>query len=280
MEQRWRGKTGGTAGMQRMLKNVMRFLPLELMYVAVSLIVPFYMLFNHREYLASYHYFKNRLGYGKVKSFFHVYMNHFMFGKIVLDRFAAFGGKRYQINADHMELYDELSSSDKGFIVLSAHIGCFEIAGCMLTSHEKQFNAIVYDKESTTISNSREKRMSGHNMKMIPLKKDMSHLFAINAAIDRGEIVSMSADRTNGSQKTLKCIFMGAEAHFPCGPFSLANIKNIPMLAVFVMKTGVRRYNIHISKVRNAQHFVLCIESVLKKYPLQWFNYYEFWEES
>lgn len=277
LERPWSGKTGGTDGMQDLLIEVLRFMPQEMIYCLVALVVPFYMVFYHKAYLAIYRYFRYRIGYGRVKSFFNVYRNFFIFGQVVIDRFAAFAGRQYRVKVENLELFNELASAEGGFLMLSSHVGCYEIAGCMLTSWQKKFNAIVYAGETETILKNREKRMSGHNMKMIPLKKDLSHLILINAALNSGEIVSLSADRVNGSCKTVKCSFFDSEANFPQGPFSLARMKGIPMLAVFVMKEGVRRYHIYLSKVEDAKQFSAHLETVLRKYPAQWFNYYDFW---
>lgn len=274
----WAGKTDGTEWMQSILKGILRFIPHEVLYGIMALIVPFYMVFNNNAYLSIYHYFRCRLGFGRVKSFVNVYRNHFVFGQVVLDRFAAFAGMRFRLTIDHIELFEELASRESAFLMLSSHMGCFEMAGCMLTSKEKVFNVLVYMNETETINKSRNRLMSTHNMRMIPLKEDMSHLFAINAALDKGEIVSMSADRINGSQKTVKCLFMGGDVFLPNGPFVLSQVKKIPMLAVFVMKDGIRHYRVFISKIENAQQFASHMEDVLRKYPTQWFNYYDYWK--
>lgn len=279
VEKQWSGKTIGTEWMQGLLIELLRFVPQEIMYCMVAVVVPFCMLFFRKECLSIYRYFKYRIGYGRIKSFFKVYQNFFVFGQVVLDRFAAFAGKRFHVKIEGMEFFDELASAEGGFLMLSSHVGCYEIAGCMLTSWQKRFNAIVYAGETSMVLKSRENRMSGNNMKMIPLKEDISHLFIINSALDRGEIVSLSADRINGSCKTVKCSFMGSMASFPSGPFSLARVKNIPMLAVFVMREGVRHYHIYISRVEDANQFSVRLETVLRRYPVQWFNYYDFWDK-
>ena len=80
--------------MQRTLIRLFRILPLGVLYGCMALVIPFYMLFA-KGFRASYSFFRKRMGYGPVKSFFHVYKNEFEFGKVVLDRFAAFAGKKF-----------------------------------------------------------------------------------------------------------------------------------------------------------------------------------------
>ena len=57
------------------------------------------------------------------------------------------------------------------------------------------------------------------HIRMIPVSPDMSHLFDINAALSKGEVVSIPADRIWGSPKKLVKCFLGGEASFPYGPF-------------------------------------------------------------
>ena len=126
---------------------------------------------------------------------------------------------------------------------------------------------------------------------MIPVKEDLSHLFALNAAIDKGEIVSMPADRIFGSQKSVDCHFFGATARFPLGGFAMAVQKNVPVLAVFVMKEGMRKYHAYVQEItcdtqvgkreqmaQLAQSFAERLEAIVRRYPTQWFNYYDFWK--
>jgi predicted LPLAT superfamily acyltransferase len=127
---------------------------------------------------------------------------------------------------------------------------------------------------------------------MVTVKEDLSHLFTLNAAFDNGDIISMMADRVFGSQKTVDCQFLSKTAHFPAGPFSLAVKKKAPVLAVFVMKEGFKKYRIIIKRIpydtsaekekqitELAQNFVSMLEEILRQYPTQWFNYYDFWKQ-
>ena len=275
----WSGKTDGLPWMQRSLIAMFRVLPLWLPYCIMALVVPFYMIFNRKGYKAMYRFFRERFGFGRWKSFWKVYANHFRFGQIILDRFGVYAGKKYRFIVDGQELMDELEKHPEGFISLSSHVGNYEIAGYSLKPKSKRFNALVYAGETATVMENRKKMLSQNNMSMIPVKEDMSHIFELNAAIDRGEIVSMPSDRVFGSQKACECSFFGEKARFPMGAFALATKKNVPMLAVFVMKESYRTYHAYVRKIANAQDFADNLEEIVKKYPTQWFNYFDFWKQ-
>ena len=275
----WSGKTDGQPWMQRSLIAMFRVVPLWLPYGVMALVVPFYMIFNRKGYNAMYRFFRERMNYGRWKSFWKVYANHFHFGQIILDRFGVYAGKKYRFITEGQELMDELETHPEGFVNLSSHVGNYEIAGYSLKPKSKRFNALVYAGETATVMENRQKMLSQNNMSMIPVKEDMSHLFLLNNAIDNGEIVSMPADRIFGSQKAVECQFFGEKARFPMGAFALASKKNVPMLAVFVMKESYKTYHAYVREIKNAQDFADNLEEIVKRYPTQWFNYFDFWKQ-
>ena len=288
----WSGKTDGQPWMQRSLIGMFRVLPLWLLYGFMALVVPFYMIFNRKGYRAMYGFFRERLGYGRWKSFWSVYANHFRFGQIILDRFGVYAGKKYQFITEGQELMDALENRPEGFLLLSSHVGNYEIAGYSLKPKNKRFNALVYAGETATVMENRQRLLTQNNMSMILVKEDLSHLFAINTALDNGEMVSMPADRIFGSQKNVECQFFGAKANFPLGAFAMAVQKDVPVLAVFVMKEGMKRYHAYVKEVvcdrqagkreqmaQLAQSFAECLETIVRCYPTQWFNYFDFWKQ-
>ena len=277
--------------MQRALIPLFRVSPLWLPYGIMAMVVPFYMLFNRKGYKAMYQFFRERLGLGPWKSFWMVYANHFRFGQIILDRFGVYAGKKYHFIREGQEQMDELETHPEGFMLLSSHIGNYEIAGYSLKPKRKKFNALVFAGETATVMENRQRLLSQNNMSMILVKEDMSHLFALNAALDNGEIVSMPGDRIFGSQKTVDCEFFGATAHFPMGGFALAVQKEVEVLTVFVMKEGMKTYHAFVCSIqcdrtenkreqikKLAQAFAMQLEEIVRRYPTQWFNYYDFWK--
>lgn len=276
--------------MIRSLVAVMKVLDRRAIYLVMALIVPFYMIFNHKGYKAIYRFFCQRLGLGPLKSFFKVYANHFRFGQVIVDRYAAYAGKRFRFTFDGNDMFLAMLNEPGGFVQLSSHIGNYEMVGYSLTSSNKRINGLFYGGESEVMMDFRRKILSMHNIGLIEVNGSMEHIFQMNAAIDRGEIVSMTGDRMLGSPKSFRCSFMGADANFPMGPFALAVQKNVPIVAVFCMRGKWGVYNVYVRKITSlpelnpraamqdmAQKFAAELESIVRLYPTQWFNYYDFW---
>ena len=125
----------------------------------------------------------------------------------------------------------------------------------------------------------------------MPVQEDLSHIFVFNAALAAHEIVSMPADRTLGSSKTVRCSFFGEEAAFPAGPFTLAVRRGATAFAVFVVKESAKVFRAIVEELRVpesgsadekvqalAKDYAAVLERVAKAYPDQWFNFFDFWK--
>ena len=286
----WPGTTYGNEWMHKWLIRLLRLLDVRILYLFVAIfIIPVCLLLNPSRGTA-FRYFRRRMGYGRFKAAWKTYTNHCLFSQVVVDRFAMYAGKRFRIETEGEEHFHELSARKEGFLLLSAHIGNYEIAGYTLTSERKRLNALVFAGEKASVQRNRGRMFEGKNINMIALNEDMSHLFEINQALTDGEIVSMPSDRINGSQKCIEHEFLGAKAKFPLGPFSVATAKGLNALAVNVMKTSLKGYKIFITPLpydkqaprqeqikQLSKAYVAELEHRVRQYPEQWYNFFEFW---
>ncbi len=286
----WEGTTYGNAWMHKWLIRLLRFTDVRILYAFTSVfVIPVCLLINPSAGII-YRFFRERMGFGRLKSALKTYQNHCLFGQVVIDRFAMYAGKKFRIEIEGLEYYQKLTSGKESFIQLSSHMGNYEIAGYTLMHDKKALNALVFFGEKASVMSNRARLFSGTNIKMIPIRPDMGHLFEIDQALQRGEIVSMPADRIFGSQKKLQISFLGQVADFPYGPFSIATMRGLPVLAVHVMKLKCRTYKIYATPLpydkeaprqeqikELAGKYVTELERMLSHYPTQWYNYFEFW---
>jgi predicted LPLAT superfamily acyltransferase len=101
----------------------------------------------------------------------------------------------------------------------------------------------------------------------------------------------MHADRFLEGNKTAVAPFLGAPARFPAGPFSLATGFKVPVSFVFAMKESALHYHFFASAPRDYDYsdkagvqqqllydFTQQMQQKVKQYPVQWYNYYDFWK--
>lgn len=288
---KWAGTTYGNGWMHKWLIRFLKVIDVRLLYVfAFVFIVPPTMAVNSKARKTIYQFYRKRFGLGCLKSSWMTYKNHCAFSQVVIDKFAMYAGKKFQITIDGYDQFQLLSEQPSGFVQLSSHIGNYEIAGYSLVAKNKRFNALVFGGEKASVMANRSKLFDGNNIRMIPMMADMSHLFVIDQALSDGEILSMPADRVFGSQKAFSLDFLGDKAKFPQGPFLIAAMRSVPMLFVSVMKTAAKKYHISVQRIDcNTQgntrskatdlatKYVKIFEETVRNHPAQWYNYFDFW---
>jgi predicted LPLAT superfamily acyltransferase len=114
----------------------------------------------------------------------------------------------------------------------------------------------------------------------------------IMAALRRGEVVCIRADRTLGG-RAVEATLLGEPVRLPAGPFLAAALTDAPVLAVYTAREGYRRYVCRVTEARRygetdglsrdaqvtraAQEFATSLDGMLRRFPLQWANFYDFW---
>jgi predicted LPLAT superfamily acyltransferase len=290
MEKRWAGTTYGNEWMHKWLIRLLRYIDNRILYAFVAIfVIPVCLLINPSRKI-TYRYFRKRHGYNKIKAAWKTYVNHYLFGQVVIDKFAMYAGKDFETEIEGYEHFLKLASKDEGFIQLSSHVGNYEIAGYTLKADKKKFNALVFFGEKASVMQNRMKLFADTNIKMIAIRPDMGHLFEIDEALTNGETVSMPADRIFGSQKKLTINFLGALADFPYGPFSVATMRGLDVVTVHVIKLSWNKYKIIVKPLiynKTASRkdqikelnlaYVNELERIVSQYPTQWYNYFDFW---
>ena len=290
MEKKWAGTTYGNEWMHKWLIRMLRYIDNRILYAFVAIfVIPVCLLVNPSCGII-YRYFRERHSYGKLKSAWKTYINHCLFGQVVIDKFAMYAGKTFKTEIVGYEYFQKLANQNEGFVQLSSHVGNYEIAGYTLKADKKKFNALVFWGEKASVMQNRMKLFADTNINMIAIRPDMGHLFEIDEALTCGETVSMPADRIFGSQKKITTDFLGADADFPYGPFSVATMRALDVITVHVVKLSWNQYKIIVTPLlynkaasRRVQimelnrAYVDELERIVSLYPTQWYNYFEFW---
>jgi predicted LPLAT superfamily acyltransferase len=287
---KWVGTTFGNRWMHQSLTWMLRYVDVRLVYAFMALCVVPICLLVLPSRKSVYHFFRKHISYSPLRSALMTYVNHVLFGTVVIDRFAMYAGRKFHIDIDGYEHFEHCAKCCEAFVQLSAHVGNYELAGYSLVAKDKPFNALVFAGEKETVMQNRNRLFANRHVHMIPICQDMSHLFEIDRVLQDGETLSMPADRILGSSKSLQLPFMGGEVRLPMGPFSVATMRGLDVLAVNVMKTGCKRYKVYVTPLDYskdvsrsqqvkavAKAYLDELERVIRLHPAQWYNYYEYW---
>ncbi|OXA94378.1 LpxL/LpxP family acyltransferase [Flavobacterium hercynium] len=288
----WDGKSKGTVLGYRIFVFLIQKAGIKAAYVLLYFVASYYFLFLKKSNRAIFYYFKERLQYPHFKAKKMVFKSYYTFGQTIIDKVSISAGMRnkFTYEFDGIEVLKNLLAAKKGGVLISAHIGNFEIAEHFLGDINIDFsiNLVTTDLEHSAIKNYLESLAQKPTVKFIIIKEDLSHIFEINAALTNNELVCFTGDRYFEGTKSLSENILGKEANFPAGPFLIASRLKVPVVFVYVMKEPNLHYHLyareatvkHRDEKALLKEYVSSVESILKKYPLQWFNYFDFWNNN
>lgn len=290
----WRGKTGGTRGMQETLIRWFRHIDTRAIFPLTFFWVLGSILGMRTERRASWHYWRRRWNKRPLAACLGLWRQFYAMSHVVLDRFAAYAGQQFDIRTDDpTEVMDRLQHSEQGFIILSSHVGNQELAGYFIHSN-KPLRILIYLGDTPTVNRERERLFAENRLSFLPVEADGSHIFEMHRALDSGEALSIHGDRRFHDSRVLKTNLLGAEAVFPEGPFRVAALERVPVVTMFMLRTGHKRYELRIRELTGQgdeslktnelahallERYVREIELALCDYPEQWFNFFDFWTE-
>lgn len=295
----WSGKTRGGLTGHKIFVFTIQYLGLSFAYFILRFVVVYFFLFTPSSFRLTFRYFHRILKSGFFKSVCKVYKNYFVFGQVLIDKIALLADfkTKFSFDFEGEEHLRQMVENKTGGLLISAHTGNFEMAGHLLNRLHAKINIVMFEAEHQHIKKYLSTVFKENNVHIISISNDFSHIFEIEKAFENKEIVCIHGDRFVEGSKTTKVKFLGREARFPCGPFYLAMKFNIPVSFVFAMKEKKYRYHFYASPAQQyycpqlnlkkkdliITSIISCyiseLEKMLHRYPEQWFNYYDFWEE-
>ncbi|MEO7489662.1 MAG: lipid A biosynthesis acyltransferase [Ferruginibacter sp.] len=290
----WQGKSRGNKSGYGIFVWILRNFGVAPAYWLLRFVAFYFFLFSYKTSRNLFHFYRHRIGYGVLKSLGCLYKNYFQLGQSIIDKVVMMAGikNNFTFNFDGEDNLRKIVRLQKGGILLSAHIGNWDIAGYLLKRLETTIHIVIFDGEYQKIKEYLDSVTGKPPVKVIVIKNDLSHIYAINDAFKNNELVCMHADRFLEGNKTLTGILCDKKARFPMGPFLLASKFNVPVSFVFAVKESNLHYHFFASEIKNYEQlsktsamqamlddFTTEMDTKVKAYPQQWFNYYDFWAQ-
>ena len=288
----WQGKSKGTRLGYRIFVAVLRKFGVLPAYFLLRFVAAYYFIFSWKSSGAILAYFQH-LGFGRLRALHKLYRNYFLFGQTMIDRVVLLAGipNRFSFDFDGEEHLRRMVEERRGGLLLSAHIGNWEIAGHLLRRLNTRIHIVIYDGEREQIKVYWKNLTGETEANIIVIKEDFSHIYAISDALMRNELVCMHADRFLAGNKTLVASLLDQDALFPAGPFLLAAAFRVPVSFVFALKESNLQYHFFASPWQFIESgdkeaavrgmladYAKSLEIKMRQYPEQWYNYYDFWQ--
>lgn len=288
--QAWKGKSKTGALGYRIFVFILRLAGIRISYFVLRFVALYYFLFSYSSSRPMYRFYR-RMGYSIFGALAALYKNYYQFGQTLIDKVAVIAGipNRFSFDFDGEENLHAIVAEKKGGLLMSAHVGNWEAAGQLLQRLNTTINIVMFDGENAQIKEYLEKVTGRKSFNVIYVKNDLSHIYQISEALSRNELVCMHSDRFLPGNKTLSASFLGEEAKFPEGPFVLALRLKVPIVYVYGFKESPGHYHFYSTPIKRMDRskgdttqtilddYVRNLEQMIRRYPHQWFNYYDFW---
>lgn len=240
-------------------------------------------------------------------------LKHFLsFAENLVDKIISWSGKAKieQIRKITKKTDDEIVKNmvkNQGSIFIVSHLGNTEAMRALGNSYlektiKKQLNinVIIETGHNKIFEKILSEISPKFKAKIIPAKSvGADTIISLNEKITRGELVVIAGDRTpaRNQNKIWHTDFLGKEAPFPIGPFLIANLIKAPVYYTFLTKSKMQKncYDFYAfeskfkpmgAKTRKEKKLIIekrineykkHLENMCLKYPLQWYNFYNFW---
>jgi predicted LPLAT superfamily acyltransferase len=274
-----------------------RMLGKRALYALLYPIIGWFFLFASSARRESKHYLQRVLNRkpGNIDIF-----QHFMsFGRATVDRFSAWNGdiQRDDVQFPDRETLVQQAASGKGAVILTSHLGNVDMCRALVHSVPGiHLNVLLFTHNAKGINRLLQRLNPDAGMEIIQVS-DVGPDTAIllHDKIQRGEFVVIAADRTSPTSmnRVSTASFLGSPALFPQGPFILAALLECPVYLLFALQSG-QQYKIflelfagQLSFPRRQRDTLLAVaigryaarlEHYCRLAPLQWFNFFNFWQ--
>ncbi len=287
----WNGKSrGGRFGYQFFVYTI-RFLGIRCAYIFLAFIVIYFIPFAPKATKAIWKYNRKRRGLGIMASVKELYCHYYVFGQTLIDKVAMKGGmaRKYNYKFDNYERFLEILNSGQGVVMIGAHIGCWEAGAGFFGKYGKKINIVMFNAEHSqikeVIDNNTQRK---EDFKIISINKDaIEAMLQMKIALNNGEYICFNGDRFVAEDRTCSVNILGAEARLPLGPFKIATKCRVPVVFYYSMREPGRNYrfifeepvfNDRIKTEDLISQYAESLEGIVKRYPRQWFNFYDFWK--
>lgn len=174
----------------------------------------------------------------------------------------------------HREYLDNAVKRGKGVIVLTSHLGNWELGAGMLGILGYSPTVISLSQSSKYIKSFFTKRREAVGMKVLYLEEKLTPVLS---TLRRGGVVATLGDRVY-SGRSEQGILFGEKFYFPAGIFELQKRLGVPILPAFCVREG-EKYKVYFEpELSNGiNEWAKILEKYIRQYITQWFVFDRLW---
>ena len=276
--------------------------------IVLYFVVAFYFLFNgnarkfSQEYLQTIHQFMgDQSPWGGTPGLWRSFQHFMTFGQATVDKVTVWLGsyQKEDLTFFGSEAFSSLKKDGKGVLIIVSHLGNVDVCRAISAGSKgdpgsttilmHNSNAPNFQRILSEVTGTRE------NIEIIEVQNITPDVaIKLQGKIEVGETIVIAGDRTpvDSQSRYAVCSFLGKDAAFAQGPFILASLLDCPVFLLFGMKHESAYHvffeqfsdSLKVTRKERAEHlkenmkkYVTRLEHYACSYPLQWYNFYNYW---
>lgn len=267
--------------------------------VALYPVLAWYVLTSARGRAASQGYLRRVARYTPVATSWFGVLRHFAsFAETILDKMLMWGGLHDLSNVRFVGLEPmlDLLAQRRGALLVCSHLGNTDL--CRVLSHQVKdltLTVLVHTRHAEAFNGLLAALDPRSQLNLVQVTEmTPATAMMLSERVARGEFVVIAGDRVPvGGGRHAVAPFLGSPAPFPVGPYVLAGVLQCPVYALFSLQTDSGP-EVHFELLREAVRlprkdrngalgelagqYAARLEHHCLRAPLQWFNFYDFWD--
>lgn len=196
---------------------------------------------------------------------------------------------RRNIKTENMHYFEEALSKGKGVIVLTAHLGNWELGGVAMAFAGYPCWAVALPHRSKKVNEFFNLQRESKGLKVIPLGRAVRTCLNL---LQENKLIALVGDR-DFTEKGILTNFFDKPTLLPEGPAAFALRTGAPILPGFMLRNKDESFTLRMEKplyfspsrendkdlLQVINQYKVVMEEYIRNYPDQWFMFKRFWAE-
>lgn len=184
--------------------------------------------------------------------------------------------------------FEAALAEGRGVVLVTGHFGSWEVGARSLRGMGHPVTLVMAHEPNESAHGFIHDMRTRHGVRVIYSDSSTFAGLPILHALRRGEVVCMQIEPWGSKRGSQDVEFFGRRARFQLGPFAVARLARVPLLPVFFIRRGIRKYDMQVGRrmepltpgaaIAAFEETVRTYEAVIRENPAQWLMFEDVWE--
>ena len=265
-------------------------------YFILVFVVAWYVLFRPSVRKRCNFYLARRFpGANAFRMLLNSYRLSLALGKVLVDRavLGILGPHMLNCDLSGREVLQALVAEGKGLILVTAHVGCWQLGMASLDMLHVPINLLLHREEGDVDRHFFEHGDQAPPYRIIDPNGYLGGTLEMLQVLNNHEVLCIMGDRVLGGKgSTVAVDFLGGAVHVPFSPYKLASATGAPIAVLFPHRSGQDSYVLMVGRIIRvpenlgrgssayrpyAEHYIQALEKFVRDHPFQFFNFFDMW---